>query len=65
MAATAAATDGVIGTAAAARVLGVSEGRVRQLAGSGTLPTIKTPLGRLFDVRDVDALRAQRQAATE
>jgi excisionase family DNA binding protein len=61
MAATAAAIDGAIGTAAAARLLGVSEGRVRQLADSGALPSVKTALGRLFEPEDVATLIAARE----
>lgn len=53
--------DGAIGTAAAARLLGVSEGRVRQLADRGALPSTRTPLGRLFELEDVQALLDARQ----
>ncbi|MGD9890121.1 MAG: helix-turn-helix domain-containing protein [Dehalococcoidia bacterium] len=50
-----------IGVSGAARLLGVSEGRVRQLAAAGTLPATVTPLGRLFNRRVVEALAEQRQ----
>lgn len=51
-----------------AHVLGVTTPRVRQLVLEGTLPALMTPLGRLFDVQDVDALvreRAARRAEKE
>lgn len=60
MVATAAETDGLIGTAAAARLLGLSEGRIRQMADHGALPYTRTALGRLFDPTDVEALRTAR-----
>jgi len=50
-----------IGTAAAARRLSISEGRVRQLADAGVLPFTRSPHGRLFDVGDVDVLIAERK----
>jgi len=53
-----------IGTAAAARMIGISEGRVRQLADAGVLPFTRSPHGRLFDVGDVDVLIAERLAAS-
>lgn len=62
MATTAAAIDGAIGTTAAARLLGVSEGRVRQLADTGALPSTRTALGRLFGREDLEALAAARLA---
>ncbi len=49
----AAVLDETITTSEAARVLGVSEGRVRQFADSGALPALRTPHGRLFAPRDV------------
>ncbi|MCU1358017.1 MAG: hypothetical protein JWM89_3435 [Acidimicrobiales bacterium] len=45
----------------AARILGLSAERVRQLATAGTLPCVETPLGRLFDADEVDRLHARRQ----
>jgi excisionase family DNA binding protein len=53
-----------IGTAAAARRLSISEGRVRQLADAGVLPFTRSPHGRLFDISDVDVLIAERFAAS-
>ena len=52
-----------IGTSGAARLLGLSEQRVRQLAAAGQLPYEETPLGRLYAVDDVHRLIAQREAA--
>lgn len=47
----------------AARLLGLSTSRVRQLADGGALPVIKTASGvRLFHQRDVERLTAQRLA---
>jgi hypothetical protein len=56
-----AATDETIGTATAARLIGVSEGRIRQLANAGILPVIATPLGRTYRLSDVAALVARRE----
>lgn len=53
-------TERLIGTAAAARLLGVSEGRVRQMADRGTLPFTRMALGRLFDPEDVATVVAER-----
>lgn len=47
----------------AARVLALSPDRVRQLADAGRLPCRRTPLGRLFDVADVDRLARERATA--
>jgi excisionase family DNA binding protein len=44
----------------AARRLGVSADRVRQLADAGRLPSRRTPLGRLFLAEDVERLRLER-----
>ena len=41
----------------AARRLRVSPQRIGQLARAGTLPSIPTPLGRLFHPADVDERR--------
>ena len=56
-----ATVEQAIGTAAAARMIGISEGRVRQLADAGVLPFTRSPHGRLFDVGDVDTLIAERK----
>jgi len=48
----------------AARRLGLSTERVRQLARSGVLHPELTPLGRLYRVDDIDGLVAERSAAT-
>ena len=49
--------------AQAARQLGISAIRVRQLADEGQLRCQRTPLGRLFDVADVERLAEQRALA--
>jgi len=44
-----------------AKRLGICHSRVRQLALAGALRTyLQTPIGRLFDLRDVDRFRRQR-----
>jgi excisionase family DNA binding protein len=48
----------------AARALGLSAERVRQLAALGRLRSVQTPLGRLFDATDVEQLRRDRAAKT-
>jgi hypothetical protein len=45
----------------AARVLGVGPERVRQMHAEGTLPALSTPLGNLYDPRNVEALRLSRE----
>lgn len=53
-------TDQYLTPAETARLLGISARRVSQLADSGRLPCIRTPLGRLFArtiVRDFAAGR--------
>jgi len=48
---------------AAARILGVTPDRVRQLAASGQLPPVQsTALGRLFARRTVERLARERAA---
>jgi excisionase family DNA binding protein len=49
--------------AQAARVLGVSAERVRQLADAGYLAHQRTILGRIIDAESVERLRAEREAA--
>ena len=48
-------------TSAAARLLGCSEQSVRAWAASGRLQAIETPLGKLYDRADVEALAAERE----
>lgn len=48
-------------TGEAARVLGVSADRVRQLARAGRLPYLRTSLGRLFAAADVERLACDLQ----
>jgi excisionase family DNA binding protein len=51
----------LLSTAEAARLLGVSPDRVRQLATSGKLPPILSPsTGRLFARRMVEGLARER-----
>ena len=45
--------------------LALSPERVRQLAVSGRLPTLQTPLGRLYDANAVEALALSRRANAE
>lgn len=49
-------------TSQAARTLNLSPQRIDQLAKEGQLPFTSTPLGRLFHVRAVEALKAEREA---
>lgn len=46
----------------AARILGVSRLRVRQLMNDGKLEYTRTPLGRLVDAQSVEARRELRVA---
>ena len=52
--------DEYVSLAHAGTLLGVSSQRIRQLADSGRLEAIRTPLGRLVTRESVEALRAQR-----
>lgn len=48
----------------AARRLGLSAERVRQLSRAGILPAVRTPRGqRIYAGRDVETLRLQRERA--
>jgi len=44
-----------------ARALSLSGQRVHQLIAEGKLACLVTPLGRLFDVREVERLRRERE----
>ncbi len=57
------APETAIGTAQAARILGVSEGRIRQLADAGRLPFVRGPHGRVFALGDVENLAVDRRVA--
>jgi hypothetical protein len=57
-------SDGTFTTSQAARELGMSAERVRQLARTGALPCTRTALGALFDVEEVRALAARRRRRT-
>jgi hypothetical protein len=47
--------------AEAARALGLTPARIRQMMGSGYLPHQWTPIGRLVDAAAVEAIRAERE----
>ncbi len=55
------ATLDQVSTSTAARLLGVSENRVRQLAAAGRLPYTETVLGKLFDRQTVEQLAERRR----
>ncbi len=55
------ATREQLGISATARLIGCSVQHVRTLANSGRLPCQVTPLGRLFDLADVEAFATQRE----
>lgn len=52
-------------TSQTARELGLSRGRVRQLAQAGRLEVVETPLGSLFDSDCVQQLAEERQQQAE
>lgn len=54
--------DEQITTSAAARLVGCSEQTIRQWATSGRLPSVVTPLGRLYRLGDVARLVSEREA---
>jgi len=47
----------------AARALGLSKTQVLRLADAGTIPAVRTPLGRLLDSAAVRKLAEQREQA--
>jgi excisionase family DNA binding protein len=53
--------DQYVGSGSAARRLGVSEARVRQLLSSGQLPSVSTELGRLIPKPDLERLARERE----
>lgn len=55
--------EDLITPAQAGRLLGVTSERVRQLADSGRLPVVRSPLGRLFSRTDVEMLAKTRAQA--
>lgn len=48
-------------TSEAARRLGLSAHRIRQMVDAGQLQAVRTPLGRLIPVTAVEAERRRRQ----
>lgn len=55
-------TDTRLRTNQAARILGVSDSKVREWAASGKLQQVeRTPYGRLFNAEEVEALRKERE----
>ncbi len=56
-------SDGTFTTSQAARELGISAERVRQLAKTGALPCTRTALGALFDAEVVRGLAARRRGS--
>jgi hypothetical protein len=44
-------------------LLGLTSVRVRQLADEGRIPCVRTRLGRLFHIRDVERFAAERKRA--
>jgi excisionase family DNA binding protein len=55
-------TEETLSPLQAARRLNLSRERVIQLANTGELKALWTPLGRLFRVEDVERLSAERNA---
>ncbi len=55
-------TSDMLTVGQAARMLGLSPERVRQLARAGTLPVEATPYGRVFDRATVGTYIARREA---
>lgn len=54
-----------VSPAQAARILGVTTARVRQLALAGRLPFTQTPMGRIFAREEIERLAASRQSTTK
>ena len=54
----------LITTSDAARILGLTPGRVRQLVNEEKIPSTPTAYGSLFDPEDVKRYKAQREART-
>jgi hypothetical protein len=55
--------DDLLPTASAARLLSRSSERLRQMARAGEIPSVITPLGRLFRRSDLEALLARRESS--
>ena len=54
--------DEMLPTSEAARVLGISPVYLRDLLKAGRLPCVKTRLGRLVAIEDVERFRVEREA---
>jgi hypothetical protein len=57
------ATQEWLSPAQAARLLGVTPERIRQLERAGRVTCVRTALGRLLDPADVERLAAERERA--
>ncbi len=58
--------DELLSTAEAARILGVTPDRIRQMVNAGQLPPVQsTTLGRLFARRSVERLARERAAGRQ
>jgi hypothetical protein len=53
-----------VSAAQAARILGVTSARVRQLTLRGRLLYVQTPLGRIYSRHDVERLAQMREGET-
>jgi excisionase family DNA binding protein len=57
------ATQNWLPVSEAARLIGLSANSVRRFADAGTLPAVRTRLGRLVDPAALERLAARRAAA--
>jgi DNA-binding transcriptional MerR regulator len=53
--------EGYISAGAVAELFGVSRVRVHHLSEKGRLPFLKTPIGRLYPRKEIEALAEQRE----
>jgi hypothetical protein len=53
--------DAWLSAAQAARILGVTSARIRQMTLAGRLLYVQTPLGRIYNRAEVEALAASRE----
>ncbi len=54
--------DDFLGSSAAARKLGISPRYLLQLADRGTIPCVRTPVGRLFAPEDLEKAAQERES---